>query len=473
MKNRWLKYLVIILLALIAGWTINLLGRFSLPLFIAVIFLILASIKIFQNPVNGLILTAFFLPFERIGSYDLWGVTIRLSQILALITIAAWILSMLINNRIKLAKNPLVLPLFFFLLINLTSLLNAPNLGKSILVLAFTIFTILVGLIVPNLIKSEKALHRIVMAILYSSLVVSIFGIYQFAGDMLGLPETLTGLRPQYTKIILGFTRVQSTALEPLYFANYLLLPLSLALSLFLSKGKKLSQGLLLSVIGLGLLNLILTASRGGYLAFIGSFFVVAAFYWRQIFKLKIIIPGLIIILLIIFALPRMMGLDASQNPIQSNLSKLISHSQDLFGGAAYEERMERYSQALALWRKHPLVGSGPGSFGAWVSDQPYEQPEIGWAIVNNEPLELLAETGIFGLVIIGLAILWLLIKSFLQIFKTEDKYLKSLLTALTANLLAVIIQYQTFSILYIIHIWFAIGLLVAVYNLSRQKNAL
>ena len=380
-----------------------------------------------------------------------------------------WLISGLAKKEIKPARNPLYLPLFLFLLINLVALVNSPNLSKSILVLGFTIFTILVGLLIPNIVKETESLQKITKALLWSALVVSLFGLYQFVGDMLGLPITLTGLRPQYTKVILGFTRVQSTALEPLYFANYLLIPICLAVTLFLNKkGKPI---FLLSIIGLGILNLILTASRGGYLAFLASLLIIALFYWKKIFSLKNIIGGLAILVLIFLVMPKIMGLASAENPFQTNLSQLISHAQNLFGGAAYEERVERYEQAIAIWHRHPLIGSGPGSFGALVATHPLQQPEEGWAIVNNEPLELLIETGVLGLAIIIIIAAILIIRSLALIRATQNPELKTLLVVFLAAFIGILVQYQTFSILYIMHIWFVVGVLIAIQNTIKSPS--
>ena len=69
--------------------------------------------------------------------------------------------------------------------------------------------------------------------------IVSIFGIYQFLGDLvLGLPTFLTGLRPQYTKAVFGYPRVQATAIEPLYFAGMLFWPMFLMILLLLNNLK-------------------------------------------------------------------------------------------------------------------------------------------------------------------------------------------------------------------------------------------
>ncbi|PIP17655.1 MAG: hypothetical protein COX43_03140, partial [Parcubacteria group bacterium CG23_combo_of_CG06-09_8_20_14_all_35_9] len=48
-----------------------------------------------------------------------------------------------------------------------------------------------------------------------------------------------------------------------------------------------------------------------------------------------------------------------------------------------------------------------------------------------------------------------------------EDLFLKTIMIALTIAFIGILIQYQTFSILYIMHIWFLIGFMIAVQNMA------
>jgi O-antigen ligase len=115
-------------------------------------------------------------------------------------------------------------------------------------------------------------------------------------------------------------------------------------------------------------------------------------------------------------------------------------------------------------------LGIGIGNFGPNVAGYPPSAPEEGWLIVNNEPLEILAETGILGFLSIILFLGCLFFRGLYAAFKSKDLYLKIWLIGLLAVLLAFAVQYQTFSTLYITHIWVAIGLLAATQNIF-QKN--
>ncbi|GAH74752.1 unnamed protein product, partial [marine sediment metagenome] len=91
--------------------------------------------------------------------------------------------------------------------------------------------------------------------------------------------------------------------------------------------------------------------------------------------------------------------------------------------------------------------------------------------IVNNEYLEILAESGILGLALFALIIIILIIRNIKAIIKAQDKFIKAILVGLLAAFIGILVQYNTFSILYVMHIWFTIGLMIAVQNIVLRNN--
>jgi len=424
------------------------------------------ALVVFQNPWHGILLLTFFIPFERIGSTDIAGTTIRPSQITALLTMVSFFFLGLGRKRFGIPKNPTVYPLAAFILIALVGLLNAPNLGRSVTVLAFTLFTLALGVFIPFMVKKKKHVEQMLNFFFASMLLVTLFGLYQFAGDLIGLPPELTGLRELYTKDILGFPRVQSTALEPLYFANYLLVPLSILLSFFFARTKSIHPLVTVGLFGLGIINLVLTVARGGYIAFAVSAGILIIYYF---FQLKLVtwrnfgyaVISLIIGVIILF---KAVGIEAVTN-------NFASHVGNLFEGASFSERVEMYEIAYKAWLDHPWVGIGPGSFGPYASWHPYVVPQHGWSIVNNEYLELLAENGILGLIAMSLVFVIVIIRSIKAIMIAKDPYLQAVTVGVLAGFLGILVQYNTFSILYIVHIWFVVGLLVALQNIIFKDH--
>jgi len=478
---------VFIIFACVAG--AGLAAYFSwlaIPVAIGILALLSALVLVFDKPWLGVAIVAFFLPFERIGGFDLVGqTTIRLSQVFALVTIVSWILYYLLIRRYRVRHLAVTWPLLAYLVVAAISITAAVNTGRAITVFLFTAFVIVFALVIPQVLRTTRQTRWVILALLLSSVLVSIFGLYQFAGDVVGLPEALTGLREHYTSSVFGFPRVHSTALEPLYFANYLLIPIAVAFLLWLFRARLIpssatgrwvnffnSRAFPFLVFLLGSLALILTLSRGGYLGLIATAVALLVFGWRKIFTGKNI--TIIVSAVLVVALGAVIVISFSG---RFALDDFLDQATEFEGGAGVDERFGTYDEAEKLFAAHPLLGIGVGNFGPEVATYPHRMPEGGWLIVNNEPLEILAETGILGLA----AILGAVIITFWQGFATyrnlnliTDEQKRYFLKAVTGGLLAafvgIIVQYQTFSTLYIIHIWFVFGLLAALNYIAKDS---
>ncbi len=434
---------------------------------------------IYQKPYWGAILIVFCLPFERLGAYEAGGTTIRLSQILLLTTALAWFFHLYFFKRYRFARNPVLIPIMVFMAFQFISLANSINTGRSLSVLTYTIFTVMAALVMPNIVVTKQQLSKVVIALIVSFVLVSGFGLFQFLGDMAGLPQTITGLRDLYTKDVLGFTRVQSTAYEPLYFANYLLLPISVIFALWLAGSNAGSRwqtgigsttmryGALLLLLGLGMVNLVLTVSRGGYLAIAAALMVAGIWYWKKLLRPTTIIVILVCVALVGYIVVRTL----SPSGEALTLDKFKEHVGNAFYGASYEERVDTIATAVQAWHEHPLIGVGIGGFGPYAAPHPYYEPKNGWRIVNNEYVEVLAESGILGLASFMALALMLIIRSWGAARRTEDPYLKSIIVGLLAAFVGILVQYLTFSTLYVMHVWMLIGLLIAAQNMALKPE--
>jgi O-antigen ligase len=461
------EFVLLLLLTVPIGITVSFVGLWTHPLLIlGGIVGAAVSMFIFRNPTLGILLIAFLLPFERIGAIEAGGMTIRVSQVLTIITIFGWLFDGLRRQTFLLYKNPLIFPLTLFVLVNVASLINAENIERSVSVLLFTLFTIVFSLLIPQLVTEKKQLKIVIWLVIISAFIVGVFGIFQFLGDIIGLPQSITGLRHLYTKEVLGFPRIQSTALEPLYFANYLLIPLGLLCALFLGKNKSIRNSYLFVLIILLGLNLVLTVSRGGYLGFAVVLAVLGIYYFRRIFTSKKILILLISALAIAFIAVKLLGFGDAVN-----LEVFRGHVVNAFYGAAYSERVETLQIAMRGFSDHPWIGVGVGGFGPYASVHPYVEPGDGWNIVNNEPVELLSEVGILGLLSFTIMFVVVLMRSIKVIKIAKDAYLKTLMIGLLAVFVGIFTQYQTFSTLYIMHVWFVIGMMVAVQNIIFREN--
>ena len=483
-RENWLKTGVVLVCSLIVGILVNYCYKEALIYILGAIIFTGLVLGIMRRPFLGVLLVVFFLPFESLGSFELAGMTVRISQVFALITLLAWLAVFLVKKRNFFARNPLIAPIFLFAGISILSLVNASNLKRSLIVFIFVFFVMMVSLVIPNYVKSKKCLRKIVWIILLSSLLVTIFGLYQFAGDMVGLPKEMTGLRSIYTSSVFGFPRVQGTSSEPLYFANFLLIPIGLCLALVLQRKKdgllnkdKLSNCCIVKllnsklfvwvVLGLAILNLVLTLSRGGFLGMGIVLLLSGIVYFRSLFSFRrILIIGLIVIMA---AGATIYLLKFTRK--DKNIDVFMRQATEFEEGSSIVERFSTYHMAWELIKRNPILGVGIGGFGPEVAKGAHVVPRNGWLIVNNEYLELWAETGILGLLLFLLLVAIVIIRSIKVWLRSNDVFVKTVVIGLTIAFCGILAQYMTFSILFIMHVWVLIGLIVAGQNLVLKNN--
>lgn len=423
-----------------------------------------------RAPFFFLLLFVLVLPFEWWPSWEVWGISLRANQAALATTLLVLLTARLIFRRGSFILPAFGLPLALFFTALAFSATFSEWPGRTWLVFLFTLFTALAALLIPELVRTGERL-RLLLAALFSITALAVFfSFFQFTGDMAGLPKNITLIREGYGREVFGFPRIHAFSLEPLYFANFLLIPIGIGLALYLKGEQRIFSGPLRRSFGFVLLASLLafglTASRGGFAglaALLATLFILLPFTVARPINFIRWFPISLLLLLgfsliLIFAGPRA-------------IDRFLAHV-TLREAAQTEStvaRLRATKDALSLWRDRPLFGIGPGAFGPALAGYSPEPPAGGWPIVNNEYVELLAETGIVGLAAFALFLLPLLGRSFLAIFKTKDSFLRTTNIGLLASLVGVLVQYTFFSTLYILHIWFLFGLTIAAQNLALR----
>jgi len=462
-----LRELGIFCFCLILGITIAKFGILSLAAFFLLVCFLAAAFLIFKNPLIGLVLVAFFLPFEKIGGVHLAGINIRISQVLAIITLLAWVIVSLERKKFVIRFPAPFVILILFLASNLVSIIFSLDINRAIAVFAFTVLVFLVALLVTNLVKGSCDFEKIILALFLGAGATSLFGIYQFVGDMIGLPQTLTLLSDRYIKDVLGFARVQSTAIEPLYFANFLLVPLGLMMVLILNRVGRIKNWFLVATFFISFIAFSLTFSKGGFLALGMVVLAIMLFQLRFLFRRQNL-PFLlgIILLLSIFA-----GTIIYASGRVADFEKLVAKTIGIITGASIAERLDASTKAIEAVASSPFFGIGPGNFGPFFAGFVSNPPDGGWAIVNNEYLELLAETGIIGTLLFIAFLVAVFLRSYKILRENQNRFGRALILGLSIGLFGILVQYLSFSTLYITHIWFFFGLLIAAQEWLLNKN--
>jgi O-antigen ligase len=402
------------------------------------------------------------LPLERIPSLELSHpiqITVRLSQVAGVVLILLN-LPKLWRSRGALSRDPWRWLVAFWGVCAVSAGLAA-DLKRAVAVLAFTVFVGLLAWVLAARFERDKVAVYFNIVVV-SALVTCAFGFYQFFGDLLGIPAAWTGLRDVYTKEVFGFPRIQSTGLEPLYFGDFLLVPAGM-LVVAIANGWRRFAALALVPIATVVW---LTVSRGAMVALavmiaVGLGVTAVRRRWANAVPLlgaTLVSVGLAYGLLYlgthVLTQPQT---DQAAHAIE-NFSKQTTN---ISNGESSEGRAVTRRLAFKAFLAHPVAGIGPGNFGGYAAREMPDRFSGTRAIVNNEPLEILAETGILGLGTL-LAFVGTLLWRMVRAAKSRPAEL-ALGYGLALALVGIALQYQTFSTLYITHIWVAIGLLAGL----------
>lgn len=426
----------------------------------------LATLALLRWPERGLWAMAALLPYERLGTLGLGLLTLKGGHLISAAMLVSWGARSLIQQSFKLAADPLRVPLLLLLAASVLSLINAPDLARSgtlivQLLIGFTIYLLTINFL------PRSNLRGTLLAVWIGSAIVGLFGLYQFVGDLIGLPVTLTGLLPSYSgEVNFGFARIQGPSLEPLYFANYLLLPILTAAAFLFGTTTRRRWWLVPLLLLLGVV-FVLTLARGAFLALAIAGLWLVILYRREIFTPRVIASLAISSAVIILAVVALLVQNATTrggDPLTAFANQIGVTGSDV----SSQQRFGAIEAASRLVADYPLTGVGIGNFGEYYQD-PLTQSTATQKtqVVNNQTLETLVETGVLGLLSL-LLVGWVVGDRTRQaLLKVgSDRVLRAALVGTAATAIAIVVQAQTFSALYLLHVWFVLGLLVAVQNL-------
>ncbi len=439
-------------------------------------------------------------PFEYVPSFDIAGATLKLGYIV--FGVGLYLLLILFLKRdVKLLQtrvSPLAKYLFWFLVFSIPSLFFVEDFKRFLLVTIATLLTFGIAVFVATFAKDVfKQVRNLVLVLTFTN----IFGVYQFVGDFIGLPTSLTFLKDRYTGEVFGFARIQSTAIEPLYYAGMLFLPIIalyfgvvsknyiLKLPEFLvNKIKNKIEGF--DIFGFKIVKVeddilnywfnfvlllfhififVLTLSKGAYLALaiallIGTLMVIKKYNFTFILK-KFYTLGL-------FAGVSLFFLSFKFEAIQNYFTEIIGNfSATINNQSASSVERSRFLGALFyLFPYFAVTGVGAGQYGVYTEFllKSLNPGGDGYLIANNVYLEVLFEYGILSFLVFILLLSWIFFTNTSFLMKNLKKSLPVLLEkefylrlVLVLSLFTYCIQWLSFSPIYITPIFIIMALLV------------
>jgi len=365
-------------------------------------------------------------------------------QLLVLLGLTMWKLKMISTDSIGWRTNSLDIPVFLFLLLGCLSLVWTTNIYNSILAIPLFIVGPILFFIIINSIQEQKIIDTLLLTIIIVGLAMSIYGILQYMG-----------IDFEFWEGNVGRQRVMGLFGNVNYYAEYLILPLSLTIGLVLARNTIFNRLLLVIAFIVMASALLLTFTRGSYLAIAITIPVILFLYFKssankqnKIFYKKII---LYFILLAIIALA-IIYIPHPLNREDTTLGKLRSRVtiESLTSGSSVLRRLATWNFTWIMIEDYPILGSGIGTYGYhslkyqadfFAQGDNREIYPHGFAVqAHNEYLQLWSELGIIGLLIF----LWIIFSYYRNIFinfqKMEERK-KAIVIGLAGGVTAVLVD--------------------------------
>ncbi|MDD5015029.1 MAG: O-antigen ligase family protein [Atribacterota bacterium] len=365
-------------------------------------------------------------------------------SLLVIVALMFWGFNVLKKEEFKIISNPLNIPILSFIIICVLSLIWSNSPFISLKELPLFLAGPLLYFIIVNNIYDERKIYRIIGAVIIVGTLFGIYGILQYNGiDFLFWIGNY------------GRGKVFGLFGNAGYFSEYLILPLPIAVSLFLvTKNKIIKLLLLFGILAMGS-AVVLTFTRTPYLALGISFIVMGFFFFvskgKNFFKenKKIFIILLIIIILITVLFTISTSL-SKKDTIISKIKERASIAQ-IVNEFSAGRRTAIWRYASLMIKDHPWLGSGIGTFKyntlryqAKFFDQGDNRALYPYGVADkthNEYLQLGAELGIIGLIIF----IWVIFTYFnygLKILKREkERYRQGVIIGLMGSVIVFLVD--------------------------------
>jgi O-antigen ligase len=366
------------------------------------------------------------------------------AEVLIVLGLMFWGIKMVSEEKLKFTTSLLDLPILSFMAICIFSLFWSNNPFVSLKELPLFLAGPLLYFIITNNIDDKRQIDRILNVLLIIGGLFGIYGILQYNG--IDFPFWRGNVARMQVFGLFGNVN---------YFAEYLIAPLPIAISIFFVTRNKFKKFLLLiGILAMGT-TLIVTFTRGSYLS-VGISLIFMFFLYivnrgknflKENKKIFIIILTAIIIVAFLFIIPTPLS---KPGTAISQIKRRVSITQ-LTGELSFGKRIAIWKYTVLMIKDHPLLGSGIGTFKynslkyqAKFFDQGQNRSLYPYGVdekVHNEYLQLWAEIGIIGLGIF----IWLMISYFnygIKLLKrVKDRYNQGIIIGLMGSVIAVLVD--------------------------------
>ncbi len=334
----------------------------------------------------------------------------------------------------------------FFLFMGLSLINSGQYINKSIVALFFKWGKYVgLSLILQDSIRKRKDVIIFVGIFIFSAVLVAISGITQLFWG-------IEFLRGKGTSIAKGGVQVVTSSFNhPNGFGAYLIIPFTLCIAFLkaprLFKAKIYYPILFLTVISA--FCIFHTYSRGTWVGVLAALTVLLCISRRTIVISTVLIFTGVLLLVPMF--------------------REVLFSIFQFGGDA--DRFKYWQVAISMFKEHPFLGRGVGTFMAHFSKYMPNFPYLNISYAHNCFLQILAESGIFSLIAFLGFIFLVLYTGIKKFFSTRDPILLGGVCGLTGFLVHSFFEVSLYSLPLAVLFWLWVGMVTALGSSKASQN--
>lgn len=326
-----------------------------------------------------------------------------------LILTVVWLLGGYLRHNPRFQRTVLDLPMGLFLLVALLSMLRLTDLFAGIDTFFLYLSYILFFYLVLNNVKSPRHYKLFIHIFIIAGTVMGLYGIFQY---LAGFGELEKYIAAQSLGAIVP-SRIFTIFVSPNHLAGFLIMIIPLAFVLVSLTQKSWKRILLLVALVIMLDCVFLTYSRGGWISLGLVFLVLIIGYLYK--KKPLVLANLLVIAVLVI----------STTFVMVRVESMTAKSDSSYSALEVSGAVTSAQGRFLLWRgtsqiikAHPLMGIGVGAF---ASAYPfYQYGGLYSKHAHSAYLEIFAEMGIFGFILI-LIVFFLIFRKGLKLVKHKE----------------------------------------------------
>lgn len=392
--------------------------------------IVLFTMGIHRPEVVTYVLVA-YLPFSKVlvGGFGGLAMALNLTNLLMLFIFMVWMTGKFAHDEPLWLSSPLNVPVALFILMGFLSVMRGTYYGTGYGWFAFVEFKrwitpILMFFLVLNTVKDRVTIRNVVIIVIVVTTIVGLMAIY----DYINVGES------SLEKARIGGIAEHSNSLAA-FFNYYMFLPLGF----FLLSKKKIKSWLLLIPFLIQFRGIMVTFSRGGYMAFALGLYAITFFRSKMLFFLLLFAT--------VFAMINPFFLPAGiRYRMGQTFTKPVSYTQAVSEEKFPEEALETSARtrvdvwkgAIAMIKEQPLLGVGYGLFYPMISYYWSQHRPID---AHNTYLIIAAEMGIPTLLIFLFIVFQVIRNTYLLYRTTQDPFSKAVALGFLGGLFALLMS--------------------------------